>query len=297
MKHDFLLLLLHFITPFHCFSFTDRSVRERKCEPVTIAPCRQIGYNMTRALDMYSPIARNIEKGRKYIHMLGQTSCSKHAVFLLCTLYSPVCFKDIQEIVLPCQSVCYKVKKRCGLLMKKYGIEWPEEMNCETLPEHNTGVCIQPSSFLSADKGPAYRSQKDRWKEKRPKECVCKKQQILSKFTKYRHYRKASFVIEGTIISRATTAHGRTKIYMNVTRVLKAGKVKPRMGKNKIWAPTTCVCPKFQYDEKYIMLGSENAERQRLEFNANDRLLPFQVGEEKLRRWVAKCKKRRCMKS
>lgn len=147
------LLLQTFHLHAYGFSFADRTAENKKCEPVSILPCRKIGYNLTRAVDMYSPIARNIENGRKYIHLLGQTSCSKHAVFLLCTLYSPVCFQDIEENLLPCQSVCYKVKKRCGPLMKKYGIEWPAELDCKTLPEHNTGVCMQPSSFQSAEKG------------------------------------------------------------------------------------------------------------------------------------------------
>ena len=55
--------------------------------------------------------------------------------------------------ILPCQSTCYRVKRKCNPLMKKYGIEWPEELNCPKFPEHNTGVCIQPSSFLSSEKG------------------------------------------------------------------------------------------------------------------------------------------------
>lgn len=279
--------VLYIIPSLFCFSLR---ANERTCMPVTIAPCRKIGYNMTQALDMYSPIARSIDKGRKYITMVEQARCSKHAVFLLCTVYSPVCFKG-QGLVLPCQSVCFKVKRRCNPLMRQYGIDWPEELDCSTFPEHNTGVCIQPSSFLSSEKAA---QNKDKSVERTTSKCVCKKRSHGWKFTKFRHYKRAAFVVEGTIISRATTAHGRTKIYVHITKILKQGKVRPKLGKNKIWAPTTCVCPKFQYDQKYIMFGGENLERRRLTFGNNGKLLPVKEGVDKLRKWAAKCKKRRC---
>jgi len=284
----FYLLLVCNVFPFHSSFSLRAGQRQRKCAPVTIPACRKIGYNMTQVLDMYSPIARSIDKGRKYIEMIEKTRCSNHAVFLLCTVYSPVCFKD-QDLIVPCQSTCYRVKRKCNPLMKKYGIEWPEELDCPRFPEHNTGVCIQPSSFLSSEK--AAQQKESKGQEKRTK-CVCKKS--APRFTKFRHYKKAAFIIEGTILSRATTAHGRTKIYVNVTKIIKYGKVKPQIGKNKIMSPTTCVCPKFQFDVKYIMFGSENVKKRRLTFDTSDRLLPLKIGQEKIRRWAAKCKKRKC---
>ena len=72
------------------------------------------------------------------------------------------------------------------------------------------------------------------------------------------------------------------------------GKIKPHLGENKIWSSTTCLCQKFDYDEKYIMFGSENSKRQRLAFESNDRLLSFNIGDERVKKWVAKCKKRKC---
>ncbi len=34
-----------------------------------------------------------------------------------------------------------------------------------------------------------------------------------------------TLVVEATILSRATTAHGRTRLYLNVTNVIKEGKI------------------------------------------------------------------------
>ena len=62
----FLLILLPLHQPFSLrgggqhplLSLRAGGQREHVCAPVTIPACRRIGYNMTRKLDMYSPIAR-----------------------------------------------------------------------------------------------------------------------------------------------------------------------------------------------------------------------------------------------
>ncbi|XP_057316424.1 secreted frizzled-related protein 3-like [Hydractinia symbiolongicarpus] len=285
------LLTLCFFMHAHCFFYNLGASKEQQCVPVKIKQCKGLGYNVTRPVDLYSSVVRNVENGKKYIELLEKTPCSKYAVFFLCSIYSPMCFAGHKEQIKPCRSVCYNVKRRCGPIMNYYGIEWPEELSCEKLPEHNSGVCIQPDVFYSAKQG-----RKRHVKNlSSSKAVVCKKCKKHPSHIKYRHYRKAAYVIEASIMSRETTANGRTKLYVNITRILKQGRVKIKLGKMKLWAPTKCICPKIDFDEKYFIFGAEHTDgKGRLLFDGKAHILPFKDGHAKVKKWQKKCKERNC---
>lgn len=137
--------------------------KQHRCLPVTILPCKQLGYNYTRPVDMYSSVSVNMKNGKKYIEQLASIDlpdhlkrfkkCTKDTIFLLCSVYSPICFQGHKDPIPPCKGVCNRLKDKCGSLLNSYGIELPEELECDSLPEHNSGVCIQPSSLLSTQQG------------------------------------------------------------------------------------------------------------------------------------------------
>lgn len=132
---------------------------KHRCVPVSIKECKALGYEFTKPLDMYSSVSMNLKNGKKFIELLGSITipgvkrCAKDAIFLLCSVYSPICFKGHKEPILPCKGVCNRLKENCGALLNRYGIELPEELKCDDLPEHNSAVCIQPSALLTTDQG------------------------------------------------------------------------------------------------------------------------------------------------
>ena len=128
------------------FSFRRRS----KCQPLKIQSCRKLGYNQTRSLDDMYP-SMPLPELQQYIKLLDKIQCSKDLLFFLCTIYSPVCFAGYTPRVLPCRSVCERVKKGCLPYVQLAGFSWPSELDCEKLPEYNTGVCIRPSAIVSRE--------------------------------------------------------------------------------------------------------------------------------------------------
>lgn len=155
-----LLYSISYVLGMSRYSLVGASSNRHRCVPVTIKECKALGYDNTRPVDMYSSISMNLKNGKKYIEKLSSVSlpsylksCAKDAIFLMCSVYSPICFKGHKENILPCKSVCNRLKENCGFLLNTYGIELPEEMKCDNLPEHNSGVCIQPSTLVTAEQG------------------------------------------------------------------------------------------------------------------------------------------------
>lgn len=121
----------------------------RKCRPLQFASCRKLGYNETRPLeDVYR--STPMQELRQYIKMIDRIRCSPDALFFLCTVYSPVCFQQYTTRVLPCRSVCERVRRGCMPFVQMAGFSWPYELDCQGFPEYNTGVCIRPSAIVSS---------------------------------------------------------------------------------------------------------------------------------------------------
>jgi len=259
-----------------------------QCVPVQIQQCTKIGYNMTRPIDIYSDASRNLVKEKKYIELVDRMQCSKYALFLLCSVYSPICFEGFSDEIKPCRTVCLSVQKSCGKYMKLMNIDWPVDLDCDTLPEYSSGLCIQPNSFVSADDD-NFEETKKKYKASISKKiCKCK----VKDAPRFRHFKKADFVIEGKIMSRETTANGRTKVFINVTSIIKQGAIKIKHGKNKMWAPSTCLCPELQYDESIYLMGYESTSRKRLLFDTQTYLLPTVLWKSKISKWIKKCDQR-----
>jgi Fz domain len=100
-------------------------------------------------------------------------------VFYLCSMFVPVCPRDFiigrrrggrrrstptgpaavvdpyDELIPPCRELCERVKTGCNSVLARYGIVWPADLDCATLPRHDAGVCISPDSIdnvVSADR-------------------------------------------------------------------------------------------------------------------------------------------------
>lgn len=118
-----------------------------KCTPLELKACNQLGYNQTK----YSPqlyLSSRKSEVIQYFELLRLTKCSDELLFFICMTYQPICFENYDQIIPPCRTVCENVRDGCLKTITTYGFRWPEELNCEKLPDHQTGVCIKPSAII-----------------------------------------------------------------------------------------------------------------------------------------------------
>ncbi|MFH4977638.1 hypothetical protein AB6A40_004347 [Gnathostoma spinigerum] len=129
------------VTSSHCM---------RTCEPISLALCKGIGYNMTSYPNSYGH--ENQAEAGLEVHQfypLVEVGCYAHLKFFLCALYTPICQANYDKMVMPCMEVCLEAKKRCSPLMQQYGFKWPATLSCDQLPrmsdQQATGnICAAP---------------------------------------------------------------------------------------------------------------------------------------------------------
>ncbi|XP_074595333.1 frizzled-5-like [Brevipalpus obovatus] len=116
-------------------SFLIIQAHEKKCEEITVPMCRGIGYNMTVMPNQFHQEKQ--EEAGLEVHQfwpLVQIKCSNDLQFFLCSIYTPICMDDYHESLPACRSVCERAKHGCLPVMKKYGFQWPEHMDCKNFP-------------------------------------------------------------------------------------------------------------------------------------------------------------------
>ena len=146
-KPVFLLLELAFLQGDALFLGMQQNLPLQKCVPLELKECNQLGYNQTQ----YSPhlyLSSRKSEVLEYFGLLRLTKCSNDLLFFICMTYQPICFEDYDQAIPPCRSVCESVRDGCIDTITKYGFRWPEELHCEKLPDHQTGVCIKPSAIV-----------------------------------------------------------------------------------------------------------------------------------------------------
>jgi len=61
-----------------------------------------------------------------------KVKCSPDLQFFLCSVYTPVC-TVLDKPIPPCRSLCVSARHGCEGLIKKFGFQWPEELDCVLL--------------------------------------------------------------------------------------------------------------------------------------------------------------------
>eukprot|EP00058_Branchiostoma_floridae_P013567 XP_002599055.1 hypothetical protein BRAFLDRAFT_122955 [Branchiostoma floridae] len=121
-----------------CLGF-DFNKNSGSCERITIPMCIGIGYNMTRMPNRLGHTSQT-EAAIK-VHewsSLVQYDCSVNLRFFLCSLYAPMCTEQVPDIPIPaCRPMCEEVRDACSPIMEQFSFSWPENLNCDTLPEEN----------------------------------------------------------------------------------------------------------------------------------------------------------------
>ncbi len=65
-----------------------------------------------------------------------EIQCSPDMRFFLCSIYAPICIQDYPTSIPACKSVCLRAESGCAPLMRKYGFQWPERMQCDKFPNY-----------------------------------------------------------------------------------------------------------------------------------------------------------------
>ena len=112
---------------------------DARCELIEIEKCKNLGYNFTKmpnALGQERQVAAKMDLNT--YQPLIQTNCSQQLVFFLCAVYVPMCNERVpKESILPCQSMCRAVEKRCKKTLNSFGFDWPMALTCTRFPVKN----------------------------------------------------------------------------------------------------------------------------------------------------------------
>ncbi|XP_070562716.1 uncharacterized protein [Ptychodera flava] len=115
----------------------------RRCEPLTIPLCQDVGYNATlfpNYLNQTSQDDAALEV-RQYFPMV-KLQCSPHLKRFLCFIYAPVCTL-LEELVPPCRESCQAAKEGCEQLMAEFAFPWPDKFNCDQFPPRSDRLCLE----------------------------------------------------------------------------------------------------------------------------------------------------------
>ncbi|XP_070564502.1 uncharacterized protein [Ptychodera flava] len=122
------------------------TIASRQCEPLSIPLCQELGYSETvfpNFLNHDSQDEAKLEVSQFW--PLIETQCSPQLKPLLCYIYAPVC-TVLEELVPPCRGLCQAAKDGCEDLMRQYGFQWPDRLNCEQFPTE--GLCLEDSTEI-----------------------------------------------------------------------------------------------------------------------------------------------------
>ena len=122
------------------------------CEPISVPLCRSLPYNLTRFPSTLHLSQSTAGKNLQKYDSLIRTNCSKYLMFFLCTQSLPICLEaeGLPHPIMPCRSVCQKVKQDCMPAIRRLGgTEWPRDHDCSLLPEDRAAVCLSPDSFVN----------------------------------------------------------------------------------------------------------------------------------------------------
>ncbi|RVE63077.1 hypothetical protein OJAV_G00163270 [Oryzias javanicus] len=126
----------------NCEGFTSESCEQIKevpvkptlptgtCQKITVSLCADLPYTETILPNILGHETQ--DDARLAVHQfypLVEVQCSPHLKPFLCSVYTPKCVSGRRQA--PCRALCEQARSGCLPLMKKFGFEWPEKLNCE----------------------------------------------------------------------------------------------------------------------------------------------------------------------
>nr|XP_058943268.1 low-density lipoprotein receptor-related protein 2-like [Pocillopora verrucosa] len=142
------------LPPVHMSTTISPATKQDSCEPLTIPLCRSMPYNTTIFPNFLNHTTQ--DEAALYVHQfypLVKVGCSEHISLFLCAVYAPVC-TVLGSAVPPCRPLCNSARLGCEGLMKRFGFEWPESLNCEQFPELGSEICVGLNETLEPTSQP-----------------------------------------------------------------------------------------------------------------------------------------------
>lgn len=125
------------------------------CEKVTIPLCNDVGYNITRMPNLLGhETQQQAQQELMQYQPLIKVGCASQLKFFLCSAHVPLCTEKIDIQISSCRPLCEYVKRQCLPVLKKYGLPWPENLNCSLFIPKNEGqkMCM-PGPNISSNLG------------------------------------------------------------------------------------------------------------------------------------------------
>lgn len=115
-----------------------------KCKPISVPFCQGIAYNETIFPNILGHQTQ--EEAGLEVHQyfpLLKVHCSADLQFFLCSVFVPVC-TILDHPIPPCRPLCLSAREGCEHIIKQFGFQWPEYLNCDTFPEKSESetLCV-----------------------------------------------------------------------------------------------------------------------------------------------------------
>lgn len=141
-----------------------------KCQQITVPFCLDIQYNTTIMPNLLNH--QKQEDAGLEVHQyfpLVKVKCSPDLQFFLCSVYIPVC-TILDRPLPPCRSLCLSAKSGCESIMKRFGFDWPETLDCAKYPEGTDGdLCVgQNQTATTSVSTPSYNVDQTRYQPEHP---------------------------------------------------------------------------------------------------------------------------------
>lgn len=264
------------------------------CEPIRIPMCRSaMPYNITQMPNLlYHSTQTNAELVFEQYTELVQTNCSSVLLFYLCSVFVPVCPTGFQQLVIPpCKNICEEAKRGCEPVLRRYNLQWPEQLRCSELPEYEKGVCISPSVIDNnvPIETPKPEKEKDQEKTKDDYDRKCKCKRIASRTVRKAYLKKKFDYVLRVRFKRTKGMPGRPAIvHFQAVEVFRNNSVliKPNQ-KLKFWAPTGCFCNNMMArHSEYLVMGFEDHDYSMLRLDQETVIAPWKnKWSKRIQKW------------
>ncbi|XP_048363716.1 frizzled-6 isoform X2 [Sphaerodactylus townsendi] len=115
------------------------------CEPITVPRCSEMAYNMTYFPNIMGHYDQDTADRRMVAFVpLLNIPCSPDVRTFLCKAFVPSCVGN-NHVLHPCRSLCERVYSDCKQQMDTFGILWPDDLKCDSLPDCDDTVPVTAS--------------------------------------------------------------------------------------------------------------------------------------------------------
>lgn len=127
-----------------------QATEPKRCEKVSVPMCiNKTSYQLTSMPNHAGH--ENQEEAASYIYQFAPLSCYEYLTQFVCSVFLPMCVKEIDTPIPPCRSFCEEARRGCEPIINQIGHGWPDIMWCSQFPEYKPGsssskeLCLMPN--------------------------------------------------------------------------------------------------------------------------------------------------------